>query len=105
MQKKREFGMKLKFKKQEYQTRAVDAVVDCFAGQPCLSGINYRIDPGREKKNAQGVYQTKLIDDEGFRNAEIKLSEAQLLKNIQEVQRGQNLPLSVSLYRLFNPCR
>ena len=26
--------MKLKFKKQSYQTHAVEAVADCFAGQP-----------------------------------------------------------------------
>ena len=41
--------MKLKFKKQAYQTNAVEAVVDCFAGQPPTSGIQYRVDPGRAK--------------------------------------------------------
>jgi type III restriction enzyme len=39
--------MKLKFKKQAYQTQAVEAVVACFAGQPKREGLNYRIDPGR----------------------------------------------------------
>ena len=39
--------MKLKFKKQAYQTNAVDAVADCFAGQPKHKGLNYRVDPGR----------------------------------------------------------
>jgi restriction endonuclease len=39
--------MKLKFKKQTYQTNAVDAVADCFAGQPKREGLNYRVDPGR----------------------------------------------------------
>ena len=34
--------MKLKFKHQAYQTEAVKAVVDCFAGQPKASGFNYR---------------------------------------------------------------
>lgn len=38
--------MKLKFKVQPYQTRAVEAVADCFAGQPKSAGVNYRIDPG-----------------------------------------------------------
>jgi type III restriction enzyme len=37
--------MKLKFKTKVYQTRAVEAVVDCFKGQPTRSGISYRIDP------------------------------------------------------------
>ncbi|MFZ3141684.1 hypothetical protein [Polaromonas sp.] len=39
--------MKLKFKKQAYQTSAVEAVADCFAGQPKFTGIEYRIDPAR----------------------------------------------------------
>ena len=39
--------MKLKFKKQGYQTNAVEAVADCFAGQPKREGLNYRMDPGR----------------------------------------------------------
>jgi type III restriction enzyme len=30
--------MKLKFKVQPYQTHAVDALADCFAGQPKSSG-------------------------------------------------------------------
>lgn len=37
--------MKLKFKTQASQTRAVEALADCFAGQP-FSSIRYRIDPG-----------------------------------------------------------
>ena len=37
--------MKLKFKVQPYQTHAVDALADCFSGQPKASGVSYRIDP------------------------------------------------------------
>ena len=47
MQKGPATAMKLKFKVQPYQTAAVDAVVDCFAGQPFSSGPTYRIDPGK----------------------------------------------------------
>jgi hypothetical protein len=39
--------MKLKFKKQLFQTDAVNAVADCFAGQPKAEGVTYRIDPGK----------------------------------------------------------
>ena len=39
--------MKLKFKKQPFQTDAVNAVADCFTGQPKSEGVAYRIDPGR----------------------------------------------------------
>jgi type III restriction enzyme len=82
--------MKLKFKKQAYQTNAVEAVVNCFAGQPKTEGITFRVDPGRSK-NAE---QTSLLDDSGFRNNDVALSSAQLLDNVRSVQRSQNLPLS-----------
>jgi len=78
--------MKLKFKVQQYQTNAVEAVVDCFLGQPFNSGIKYLIDQGSEK-------QTSNFDD-GFKNADLMITEAQILKNIQDVQKRQNLPIS-----------
>lgn len=84
--------MKLKFKKQAYQTNAVEAVANCFAGQPITNGIKYRVDPGRSKTGAE---QTSL-DDSGFRNNDVVLSPAQLLENIHAVQRHQNLPLSAA---------
>ena len=40
--------MKLKFKKQAYQTLAVESVVDCFKGRPNTTGISYRIDPVKQ---------------------------------------------------------
>ena len=48
--------MKLKFKKQSFQTNAVNAVADCFAGQPKTEGVTYRIDPGKlgQTFNARG---------------------------------------------------
>ena len=82
--------MKLKFKVQHYQTRAVDAVVDCFAGQPLVSGMTYRIDPGADP-------QASAFEENGFRNADIALTPVRLLENIHRVQRLQNLPLSQSL--------
>ncbi len=81
--------MKLKFKVQPYQTNAVEAVVDCFAGQPMVSGVTYRIDPGR-KAQASAF-------EEGFKNADIALTDLQVLANIKEVQRRQNLPISDAL--------
>ena len=81
--------MKLKFKVQPYQTNAVESVVDCFAGQPLVSGVTYRIDPGR-KAQASAF-------EEGFKNADIALTDLQVLANIKEVQRRQNLPMSDAL--------
>ena len=40
--------MKLQFKVQQYQTEAVDAAVEVFAGQPYADGVKYRIDPGKD---------------------------------------------------------
>ncbi|QBL93228.1 hypothetical protein KSAC_09870 [Komagataeibacter saccharivorans] len=81
--------MKLKFKVQPYQTQAVNAVVDCFAGQPMSNEITYRIDPGRKA-------QTRAFE-EGFKNADLTLTELQVLANVKDVQRGQNLPISDKL--------
>jgi len=87
--------MKLKFKKQQYQTNAVDLVADCFAGQPNTTGIKYRVDPG---KVAAGVPQQRTLHGEdGFKNEDIALTQSALLENIHKVQQHQNLPLSATL--------
>ena len=85
--------MKLKFKKQAYQTNAVEAVANCFAGQPAKAGIEYRVDPGRAKTGEQ---QASLVDV-GFKNNDVLLTPNQLLANIHAVQKQQNLPLSSAL--------
>lgn len=82
--------MKLQFKVQQYQTEAVDAVVDVFAGQPFADGVTYRIDPGKD------VAPT-LLDDAGLRNTEISISAPQLLANVHAVQKQRGLPLAKSL--------
>ena len=82
--------MKLKFKKQAYQTNAVEAVANCFVGQHQTSGIKYRIDPGLVKKGGQ----ESLLDESGFKNNEVVLNSEQLLKNIHAVQHHHNLPFS-----------
>ena len=80
--------MKLKFKVQPYQTNAVESVVDCFAGQENSSGYAYRVDLGRGKK---------VVAMTGFKNADIQLTDAQLLANVKAVQQRQNLPRSDKL--------
>lgn len=87
--------MKLKFKVQPYQTSAVESVVDCFAGQVNTSGIAYRIDPGRVIKGK--TIGSTVGADTGFKNADIQLTDTQLIENIHTVQRRQNLPLSDAL--------
>ncbi len=84
--------MKLKFKIQAYQTKAVEAVVDCFQGQPNQKGQNYRIDPGKDKNLANA-------EIEGFKNSDLVISPRQILENIQKVQRRQNLQQSPELVK------
>lgn len=87
--------MKLKFKHQAYQATSVQTIVDCFKGQLAdTDASRYRIDPGML---AQG--QTGKLDPlaDGFRNTPVQLSDSQLLNNIQQVQRQQNIPQSSSL--------
>jgi type III restriction enzyme len=88
--------MKLKFKTQAYQTAAVQAVVDCFKGQPpaSINAISYRIDPGTAKAGTES-----LFSEAGFKNADLTLSDATILDNIQKVQRQQNLPISDALIK------
>ena len=91
--------MKLKFKTQAYQSAAVQAVVDCFKGQPPASAeaISYRIDPGRAARGQ--TMGSTLGTDDGFKNADLALTDLALLDNIQQVQRGQNLPVSDTLVK------
>jgi type III restriction enzyme len=88
--------MKLKFKTQAYQSSAVQAVVDCFKGQPPASAeaITYRIDPGQSKRGTED-----LFSESGFKNADLVLTDLQLLENIQLMQRSQNLPVSETLVK------
>lgn len=89
--------MKFKFKQQAFQTDAVMAVVDCFQGQPPSDGIVYRIDPGRERNPNQQALPN--VEYAGFKNADVAIPPAEVLKNIQRVQQSQNLPVSETLKR------
>ena len=88
--------MKLKFKTQAYQTAAVQAVIDCFKGQPPASAeaISYRIDPGKAKKGIEDLFA-----EGGFKNADLKLTDLAVLENITQVQHQQNLPQSSELVK------
>lgn len=88
--------MKIQFKKYQYQQDAVKAVVDCFKGQPYVSGIQYRVDPGVSQSGRTLTLQQESADD-GFRNAPLMINDAELLENIHSVQRQQNLTVSKAL--------
>ncbi|MGQ8335808.1 type III restriction-modification system endonuclease [Sunxiuqinia sp. A32] len=89
--------MKLQFKEQDFQIKAVQAVVDCFEGQP-LKTNRFTLERSKElirkaKQVATGVQAIDFdIEEEiGYRNSAIQLLETQVLKNIKEVQRNNDL--------------
>lgn len=91
--------MKFKFKIQQYQTDAVDAVTQVFDGQPYQARISYRRDIGEQTDGAQIQFATgdDGDDETGFRNADLALSDEQLLRNIQHIQSQNNIKLSSEL--------
>ncbi|MCD6390007.1 MAG: hypothetical protein J7L69_11400, partial [Desulfobulbaceae bacterium] len=91
--------MKLKFKKQAFQTDAVNAVADCFTGQPKSERVTYRTDPGTIERSHNGDQTQTGIDfsQPGFKNRDLAITKDQLLANIQAVQQRQNLPQSTIL--------
>ncbi|MBO4572997.1 MAG: DEAD/DEAH box helicase family protein [Clostridia bacterium] len=103
--------MKFKFKIQTYQTEAVEAVVKVFEGQPFNDRVSYLRDTGIVQTHTQTTFLgegVSLADENGngFENAQITLSDAQLLDNIRETQTRNNLKLSSSLSQpLGQTCR
>lgn len=104
--------MKLKFKNQAFQEAATAAVCDVFSGQPYHDPNVYTVDPGvAAAPVVPAAVQTALpgfvattqgqlalgddAPDVGYKNAEIELQAADILKNLHEVQDRQNLEHSV----------
>ncbi|MDH1711891.1 type III restriction-modification system endonuclease [Acinetobacter johnsonii] len=102
--------MEIRFKTLGYQKDSVQAIVDCFKGQPRSEGHRYMIDQGaakvkkataqvdmlEETLHLQGGKAKKVIADVGFENAHIFDLQA-VLKNIQDVQAAGGLQRSSQL--------
>ncbi len=91
--------MKLQFKEQQFQIRAVKSVVDCFDGQP-QETTRFTLERSanivrKAKAAAQGVNLLELEDDVlesiGYRNRPLQLTDNQVLKNIKQVQLANDL--------------
>ena len=67
--------MKFKFKVQQYQTDAADAVASVFEGQPNQGASVYLRDLGRKPTRAQGEIDFGDESAEGYANAPVALSE------------------------------
>ena len=113
--------MKFSFKIQQYQTDAVNAVVDVFKGQVRpAQDTSYFFDPGRlvpvktkKAKNSNGynLFQQELDEKEakqdiilGYANAPIKLDKVQLLENIKLIQGNNNITPSKELIEGQGKC-
>ena len=88
--------MKLQFKRQDFQLKAVESVVDVFKGQSKFKPQSYRLDPGRGEKDSLN------IELEAYRNHLIELSDEQVLNNIQTIQRTNGLAPSKELEGKYN---
>ena len=105
--------MKFQFKIQQYQTDAVDAVVQVFNGQRKQERTSYLRDVGsRQYEQVQmnllaadgDIPVEDLMNDSGYRNAGVELSDETLLKNIRRLQTFNNIKLSSELVKDFGCC-
>lgn len=99
--------MKFNFKIQQYQTDAVDAVVRVFQGQGFHDRINYIRDLGNTEQNLSSQVsfdENEIMDDTGYKNELVELSDEQLLQNIQNLQSQNNIKLSPSLVKDLGRC-
>ncbi len=99
--------MKFNFKIQQYQTDAVDAVVKAFNGQGFHDKIKFIRDLGNAEQNLSSQVsfdENEIMDDTGYKNELVELSDEQLLQNIQNLQSQNNINLSPSLVKDLGRC-
>ena len=100
--------MKLQFKIQDFQLAAVKAVVDCFQGQ-ALKSNKFTLERSKDiirkaKEAASGItqvsaFETDVLEDIGYRNSSLQLTEVSLLKNIQTIQETNDIHQSQNIER------
>jgi type III restriction enzyme len=90
--------MKFNFKIQPFQTEAVESVIRVFYGQPKQERVSYRRDIG-QKADPIGQLLIQFDDETGYCNAEVEMSDDELLKNIKQIQGQSNIKLSPSLVK------
>ena len=99
--------MKFKFKIQQYQSDAVEAVVRVFAGQGLHDSVSYIRDLGKQKSGVQlhlNMFDDDAAGDSGYKNEEIYLTDDQLLSNIQQLQNENNIKQSTKLVTDLGRC-
>lgn len=120
--------MKFQFKVQQYQTDAVESVVNIFNGQPHYDKTSYTRDLGKKTKTVRTGFGGQVLDtnagqetidgaktdeeiereelesETGYKNEEIALSDEQLLANIKKQQTKNNIRVSESLIKNIGRC-
>ena len=98
--------MKFNYKIQQYQTDAVDAVVQVFRCQGYYDRITYNRDLGTLDTQYQQLSLDDLDDeyDTGYKNEVIELSDNQLLQNIRKIQQTNNIKESSALVNDLGRC-
>lgn len=101
--------MKFQFKIQQYQTDAVNSVVNIFDGQPFQERIKYVRDLGVAPKQPQQItlFDQSTMEEEfavGYENARLQLNRDQLLLNIQNMQGRNNIKQSDRLLGHLGAC-
>lgn len=85
--------MKLQFRHQRFQEEAARAVVDVFAGQPCLSAVS-------QEKPKEEAGSPKNCARWG--NPRIQLDDQKILENIRRIQRRNQITPSSKLEGTYN---
>ena len=102
--------MKFKFKVQQYQSDAADAVCDVFEGQPNQGAATYLRDLGKTRNDRRTATISAFSysvggADEGYANAPVALPSSALLDNLRRVQRRNQLAESQSLFDGMGACQ
>ena len=82
--------MKFNFKIQQYQTDAVDAVVNVFAGQPYSSGVSYIRDTGTLNQKPQQLSFLPFADNP---------EQMELFLKLMDKNKGRLSKVRSSLFR------
>ncbi|MBQ7739874.1 MAG: DEAD/DEAH box helicase family protein [Eubacterium sp.] len=101
--------MKFQYKIQQYQTDAVEAVVNVFGGQGMRKNEKYIRDIGKvsappAQTTLSGYDEYDIYDDTAFKNAEVTIDDSALLTNIQSIQKDNDIMISSSLVKDLGVC-
>lgn len=97
--------MKFHFKIEQYQTDAINAVIEVFKTQIYQDKKSFTIDKSKLREGYLGLYDEENIDyATRYKNTELTLSDDEILKNIHALQDKNNIKRSISLANEIGRC-